>query len=329
MQCRNCGTNNAEGAFFCLNCGQPLSNEQPGGFQSPENQQGFRRPDNAQGFQRPENRQGFARPDDFRRPENGDYGRPNNDRPNFNARNNNGQNFGGPNYDQRNDRPGYDEPNNGMPNYGSPNYGAPMNAPGDPSRDSGPGGNGYPEPGGRPKPAAKPVNKKLIFIIAGAAALVAIAVTLALLLGQSSPSSIAKSTARYALNGQFEKILDLFPDSFIENSADEMGMDRREFREYVIEGSDELTESIKDMDIRIIRIEVSREKKVDDDDLDFLERMYDFDSKEGYDVVVRLRLDIDGKVRTHRITIRVIKVDGKWCLSPTTNFFSLFDSLGL
>ena len=162
--------------------------------------------------------------------------------------------------------------------------------------------------------AAKPLNKKLIGIIAGAAAALVVALILIFVLlpggaDHSSPEAVAEAFVEAYFGGDVGTAYDCYPDFYLEYIADQMGCEVSDLKGIM---ADNLAALMEDVEFKIKKVKVDEET----DDLDDIpsriqNRMSKADEKafEGY-AEVTIKMEFDGSDTTRYISC--ICLDGKW-----------------
>lgn len=171
----------------------------------------------------------------------------------------------------------------------------------------------------------KPLNKKLIGIIAGgAAAVVLVVVLLIVLLGgggtAGSPEEVAENYVDATVNLDTDGLLALVPEVALDYVAQEEGYDDiDEMREDMKAGEDEMDEmmSMIDLDVDCEVVKTTDYKKADLQDVqEFYEEEFEVEVTAAVAVEVEINMEISAMGQTMNesteLTIPVIEIDGTW-----------------
>lgn len=304
MFCQKCGSQVPEGSKFCINCGAPVEIPAPAAPAVPEPAQApapepvqvpVQEPVAPQVPEAPAQPEIPVQPQQPAAPQYTQPAAP--------------QQPIAPQYAQP-AAPQYQQP--AAPQYAPP--AAPQYAQPQYSRPAAPQ---YASPFGAQTPAKKPVNKKLIAIIGGAAlAVIAVIVACIFIFGKGgdgagSAKEVAekyvKADATYDVSAMFE----CYPDFMIEQSAEEMDMTVKEFREYI-------SEMVEDMEKVKVKIVESELEDLDDDEIDeIIEEYvddYDLSKSEAKKVTDAAIVDVEYKLDGEEYSDEIccIKYDGRW-----------------
>ncbi len=168
-------------------------------------------------------------------------------------------------------------------------------------------------------------------ILAAAAALGCLLLIIALASGRSWKATV-KGYLGSIKRGDFAAASRYLPNEPIEHMLEESGMSRAEYKEKVAESFDNLKDNLEDRlfdyyDMTLkeylkgFSYEIVRSKKCSDAEIQQLDKKYskDYDTKRGYikdamDVKVRLKYELDDEEK-ETVTIKLVKIGGKWYLS--------------
>lgn len=174
----------------------------------------------------------------------------------------------------------------------------------------------------------KPLNKKLIGIIAGgAAAVVLVVVLLIVLLGgggtAGSPEDVAENYVDAMANFDTDDLLALIPEVALDYVADEEGYDDiDEMREDMKAGEDEMDAMMDMVDkfsVDCEALKTTEYKKADLQDVqEAYEEEFDVEVTAAASVEVEINMEISAMGQTmdesSEMTIPVVEIDGNWYL---------------
>ena len=171
----------------------------------------------------------------------------------------------------------------------------------------------------------KPLNKKLIGMIAGGAAAVVLVVVLLIVLlgggaGAGSPEAVAEKYVKAMGNIDTNAILDLVPEAAYDYLAEDQGYDDiDEMREDMNAGAEEAEEMLDMLNMKISGEAVDTEK-LKGDDLEDLQEAYDDEfnvevtAAAAVEVEVTMSASYMGETmeESDDMTVYVVEIDGTW-----------------
>ena len=185
----------------------------------------------------------------------------------------------------------------------------------------------------------KPLNKKLIGIIAGgAAAVVLVVVLLIVLLGgggvAGSPEEVAENYIDSMANFDTDDLLALIPEAALDYVAEEEGYDDiDEMREEMKAGEDEMDEMLDMVDSFNVDCEVLKTTNYKKADLQDVQEYYEEEFNVEVTAAALVKVEITVEVsamgqsmeNSNEMEIPVIQIDGNWYLDITDFSISEFN----
>lgn len=176
-------------------------------------------------------------------------------------------------------------------------------------------------PGTRPQTGYTASEKKPPYLAIGLIVIIAVILIIVakmLFFSNSYETTIKKfMTSVETQDGKL--LLSVFPDEVLEETADELDMDRKEMEEYFSDMFDTLSDEY-DGKIRI-KYEIEDDHRLKNSELRNIEdNLYNcIDIKEGKSLEISTEIYIDGdKEEDEDIYLNVIKVGRKWYLDPSS-----------
>lgn len=157
-------------------------------------------------------------------------------------------------------------------------------------------------------------KEKLIGL--GVAALAALALLIVLISIIATPAwkRVTKGYIKSVATANYTKAVKYWPAAYLK----EQKADDDDFTDKLKEMSDEAKEYLKDYNIKFKSVEPLRYKTVERDKIERWEKTYDLKITAAREVTYRLTMSRDGDKDTEKDTLYLIKVNGKWCVLPSS-----------
>ena len=183
------------------------------------------------------------------------------------------------------------------------------------------------------KKGLKPNNKLIGLIAGGVAALAVIILLVSLIFGRSAKAT-AKQAVKATLKGDGKAIVNLLHKEMLEAYEDQLDMDKDDL---IDQANDALEEELEELDdeiddkwkvtYKVTKVKELSKKEVKELNESLEDNDIDLEVSKAAEVRLELTLKVDGEKEKDKIDISVIKVGGKWYLASPSAYSTVLYSI--